>query len=122
VHVPNLEGRGTGRARAAREQRVQHVSRRLGARHHLLGQRRAKCLLDAHQQLHACQAVEAEIAIERAVHAHGHPTAHMGMELEDDVANALEQRIGAHPAAVVCGGGGGIGGHRLRSGGVAYDR
>ena len=59
-----------GRGDAVREQEAQEITRRFARRERLLGQACLKLALHAQHQLHARQAVEPEVALERAVERH----------------------------------------------------
>ena len=74
-------------------QRRQQLPRRLRVRHHRLGDGGAERALEPREQLHAREAVESEIAIERAVEGDLGTCAEMGVKLGDDLAHRRDQRL-----------------------------
>ena len=85
--------RGATGAPFAGQQRRQQLPRGLRVRHHRFRNPGAEPALEPREQLHARQAVEPEIAIERAVERDLGTRAEMGVKLGHDLAHRREQGV-----------------------------
>jgi hypothetical protein len=84
--------RGERVALRAREQRAQHVARRLDLRQGVVGYAHPELLLDPQPQLVAAEAVEPQVALEQAVQRRGDDRAGGAPRLGQEGVQDVEQR------------------------------
>ena len=80
-------------APAAGQERRQQLPRRLRVGHDGFGDRDSERAFEPREQLHAREAVEPEIAVERAVEGDVGARAEMGVELGDDLSHRRDERL-----------------------------
>ena len=83
---------------ACGQQRAQQVPRRFGRAQHVLRRADAERALEAHQQLHARQAVQAQVFLQRAVQRHRAHVLATGVEFGQDVPHDPQYSLVRHCA------------------------
>ena len=75
------------------QDRVQQIAWALGVSQDLFRQAHTQGTLEAQQEFHASQAVETEIAFQRAIEGDGQGMVFMGVELKRELLHDVEQRL-----------------------------